>query len=131
LKLLRFPLVPMILGVVLGNIAEINLNRAVSISFDPSFFITRPWSLFFLIIAFFSALFPMYQAAIGEKRWTLLYTPALAICCAVPLFMMQGYVRPLIGAGLVAFGLWMIWQRARGGWKLGAPAHKIALGEET
>jgi putative tricarboxylic transport membrane protein len=131
MKLLRFPLVPMILGVVLGNIAEINLNRAVSISLDPSFFITRPWSLFFLIIAAFSAAFPMYQAAIGEKRWTLLYTPALAICCAVPLFMMQGYVRPLIGAGLVAIGLWMIWQRARSGWKLVAPAHKIALGEET
>jgi putative tricarboxylic transport membrane protein len=131
LKLLRFPLVPMILGVVLGNIAEINLNRAVSISLDPSFFLTRPWSLFFLIIAAFSAVFPMYQAAIGEKRWTLLYTPALAMCCAVPLFMMQGYVRPLIGAGLVAMGLWMIWQRARGGWKLVAPEHKIALGEET
>jgi hypothetical protein len=45
--------------------------------------------------------------------------------------MMQGYVRPLIGAGLVAMGLWMIWQRARGGWKLVAPEHKIALGEET
>jgi hypothetical protein len=45
--------------------------------------------------------------------------------------MMAGYVRPVIGAGLVAMAAWMIWQRARGGWKLEPAAHKIALGEET
>jgi len=52
-----FPLAPMILGVVLGNIAELNLSRALAISTDLSPFVTRPWSLFFLIIAFFLALF--------------------------------------------------------------------------
>ena len=46
-----FPLAPMILGVVLGNIAELNLSRAFAITTDLSPFVTRPWSLFFLTIA--------------------------------------------------------------------------------
>ena len=43
-----FPLAPMILGVVLGNIAELNLARAFAITTDLSPFVTRPWSLLFL-----------------------------------------------------------------------------------
>ena len=42
LKTLGFPLAPMILGVVLGHIAELNLNRALSTSDDLLLFITRP-----------------------------------------------------------------------------------------
>ena len=130
MKLLGFPLVPMILGVVLGNIAEINLNRAISTSVDPTLFFTRPWSLFFLIIAAFSAIFPAYQASLGTKRWTLFYTPALAVSCAIPLFMMKGMVRPAIAACLVAFAAWVIWQRWRNGWQVKRPEHKLTLGEE-
>ena len=67
-----FPLVPMILGVVLGNIAELNLARALAITPDLTPFFTRPWSLFFMIITIFSALFPMFQGhRIKEKAWTL------------------------------------------------------------
>ncbi|HDO52241.1 MAG TPA: Tat pathway signal protein, partial [Rhizobiales bacterium] len=51
MRQLGFPLAPMILGVVLGNIAELNLSRAMAITTDLSPFVTRPWSLFFLIIA--------------------------------------------------------------------------------
>ena len=61
MKVLRFPLAPMILGVVLGHIAELNLNRALSTNDDLLLFLTRPWSLFFLILGLFSMFFPLYQ----------------------------------------------------------------------
>ena len=120
MKVFGYPLVPMILGVVLGNIAEINLNRAFTTSPDIWLFFTRPWSLFFLIIALFSGAFPFYQAASESKRWTLLYTPMLTITTALPLFMMEGWIRPAVGAGLVLLGLFMIVQRARAGWQVGS-----------
>ncbi|RME95546.1 MAG: Tat pathway signal protein, partial [Alphaproteobacteria bacterium] len=50
-----FPLAPMILGVVLGNIAELNLARAMAIDTSLLHFFVRPWSLFFFIVALFSA----------------------------------------------------------------------------
>ncbi len=46
MRTLGFALAPMILGVVLGHLAELNLNRAISTSDDMTLFITRPWSLF-------------------------------------------------------------------------------------
>ena len=70
-----FPLAPMILGVVLGNIAELNLARAMAITTDISPFFTRPWSLFFFTIAIFSAVFPLFQGHRGKKKWTLFYLP--------------------------------------------------------
>ena len=39
MRVLGFPLAPMILGVVLGNIAEINLSRALAISDDVTLFV--------------------------------------------------------------------------------------------
>ena len=90
-----FPLAPMILGVVLGNIAELNLARALAISTDYTLFFTRPWALFFLIIALFSAAFPLFQQARSEgKKWVRFYAPVLLPCIALPLFMMGGAVRP-------------------------------------
>ncbi len=98
-----FPLAPMILGVVLGNIAELNLARALAISTDYTLFFTRPWALFFLIIALFSAIFPMFQNARAEgKRWVAFYAPALLTCISLPLFMMGGMVRP--GLSIIALG---------------------------
>ena len=85
-----FPLAPMILGVVLGNIAELNLARAMAITTDLSPFVTRPWSLFFLIIALFSAVYPLFQAHRGLRIWTLFYSPAACLAASVPLFMMGG-----------------------------------------
>ena len=61
MRQLGFPLAPMILGVVLGNIAELNLARALAIDADPMLFFVRPWSLFFAIVAVFSMIFPIYQ----------------------------------------------------------------------
>ena len=107
---LGFPLAPMILGVVLGNIAELNLSRAMAITTDLSPFVTRPWSLFFLIIAVFSAFFPVFQEQRGKKAWTRYYPAALAACAAPPLFMMGGLVRPTLGTMLLLLAGYLAYQ---------------------
>jgi len=116
-----FPLAPMILGVVLGNIAELNLARSFAITTDISPFFTRPWSLFFFIIAMFSAVFPWFQNSRGKHKWTLFYLPAALLAVSVPAIMMGGVVRPAIGAGLIVLAAFILWRRARGGWRLEAP----------
>ena len=115
-----FPLAPMILGVVLGNIAELNLARAFAITTDLSPFVTRPWSLLFLLLAIFSAFFPLYQSSQFKRRWTLAYSPCMAAAVSIPVFMMGGAVRPVIGVMLVALSVYLIWKRARSGWQLPA-----------
>lgn len=103
-----FPLAPMILGVVLGNIAELNLARALAISTDLSPFVMRPWSLFFLIIALFSAVFPFFQESRRKgARWTYFYGPALLLAAAGPLTMMGGNVRPVLAGACVLLAIWL------------------------
>ena len=119
-----FPLAPMILGVVLGNIAELNLARAFAITTDLSPFVTRPWSLLFLLLAIFSAIFPLYQSSQFKRRWTLAYSPCMAAAVSIPVFMMGGAVSPVIGVMLVALSVYLIWKRARSGWQL--PASELA-----
>ena len=119
-----FPLAPMILGVVLGNIAELNLARAFAITTDLSPFVTRPWSLLFLLLATFSAFFPLYQSSQFKNRWTLVYSPCMAAAISIPVFMMGGSVRPVIAVMLVALSGYLIWKRIRSGWQL--PSNKLA-----
>lgn len=111
-----FPLAPMILGVVLGNIAELNLARAMAITTDLTLFVTRPWALFFLIIAMFSAVFPYYQAQRNKARWTLFYLPVACFAVSGPLFMMGGVSRTVLAAVVVLFGVFTLWRRAQAGW---------------
>jgi len=54
LKALDYPLAPLVLGVILGPIAETNLRRALMTDSDWSLFVTRPVSLIFLIAALLS-----------------------------------------------------------------------------
>ncbi len=108
---LGFPLAPMILGVVLGDIAELNLNRAWSISDNVALFFTRPWSAFFLVLAVFSAVFPWFQRDRGRRRWTLFYLPLFCLVVAFPLIGMGGTVRPVIGTGLLVIGAYLSWRR--------------------
>jgi putative tricarboxylic transport membrane protein len=61
MKKFGFPLTPMILGVILGPLAETNLRRALQTSSDYSLFFTRPISLVLLILAGISLLYPFYQ----------------------------------------------------------------------
>jgi putative tricarboxylic transport membrane protein len=126
-----FPLAPMILGVVLGNIAELNLARCMAITTDLSPFVTRPWALFFLIIAVFSAAFPIYQAHRGKMKWTLLYLPVACFAASTPLYMMGGLPRPILATVVVAFGAYTLWRRAQEGWQLdpdSAAERKISEG---
>lgn len=107
---LGFPLAPMILGVILGPIAERWLARAVTLSSDPTLFVTHPWSLFFLLLALFSLFFPFYQHFAGRHVWTRFYTPLLLAALAVPLAMMPGYLRPILSGVLVVLAGWTLWR---------------------
>ena len=118
LKTLGFPLAPMILGVVLGHVAELNLSRALSISEDLTLFVTRPWALFFLVISVFSAAFPWYQARRHEARWTLFYFPAFCLAIVTPLFLMGGVVRPVLAGALLLLAGFTVWRHQRAGWQL-------------
>lgn len=120
MKKFGFPLAPVILGVVLGDLAELNLNRAWTISEDVSLFFTQPWSLFFLLLAAFSTVFPLYQKYRGKRKWTLAFLPAMLICQAIPLFMMGSSIRIGIGSLMVAFGAWLLWRAYQSGWALRA-----------
>ena len=108
MRCLGFPAAPFILGVVLGGVAELNLNRALSTSDDYTLFLTRPWSLLFLVLAVFSALYPLYQAARGKSRWADWYAPAMCACAAPALFMMDGWFRPAMGVALLALGAFAV-----------------------
>jgi putative tricarboxylic transport membrane protein len=105
---LGFPLAPMILGVILGPIAERWLARATTLSTDPILFLTHPWSLFFVMLTVFSLLFPLYQRDAGKRLWVRYYTPALFAALAVPLALMGGYVRPVFGAVLLIAAIFVL-----------------------
>ena len=111
-----FPLAPMILGVVLGNIAEINLARAMAISSDLTIFLTRPWSLLFLVIAFFSIVFPYFRHRRGKTMWPLFFLPLALFSISVPLVMMGGIPRPTIALCLILIGCWILYKRGKAGW---------------
>ena len=115
-----FPLAPMILGVVLGDIAELNLARALAISTEISPFFTRPWSLFFLIVAVFSAFFPLFQEHRGKFKWTLFFLPFACFAVSLPLYLMGGVARPVIAVIVLGFGVYTLWKRWKSGWKLTA-----------
>ncbi len=112
MRKLGFPLAPMILGVVLGKLAELNIARAIGISDDYSLFITRPWSLFFLIMAIVSVLFPFYQNAKKDTLFTKMYVPISMILLALPLFLMGSPVRMVVGGILLLAGCYFIYKRS-------------------
>ena len=68
MKKFGFPLTPMILGVILGPLAETNLRRALQTSSDYSLFFTRPISLILLILAGISLFYPFYQRFRDRKK---------------------------------------------------------------
>ena len=112
MRKLGFPLAPMILGVVLGKLAELNIARPIGISDDYSLFVTRPWSLFFLIMAIVSVLFPFYQNAKKDTLFTKMYVPISMILLALPLFLMGSPVRMVVGGILLSAGCYFIYKRS-------------------
>ncbi|AQU81444.1 MAG: tripartite tricarboxylate transporter permease [Halomonas sp.] len=61
LKKLDYPLAPLVLGVVLGPIAETNLRRAFQTSADWTLFFTRPISALLLALAVISIVYSIYS----------------------------------------------------------------------
>lgn len=118
MRKLKFPLAPMILGVVLGQIAELWLARATAISTEITPFFTHPWSLFFIILAVFSMFFSAYQTHRGRKRWTIFFTPALIASMSVPMFMMVGTVRPVVGGLLLVVAAFLLFKLHKRGWQV-------------
>jgi putative tricarboxylic transport membrane protein len=109
-----FPLTPMVLGVVLGPLAEINLSRAIATSDDLTLFFTRPWALFFFVMAVFSVFFPVYQAARNaQKRWATYYAAAFIACLAVPTILMGGWFRTGLGIAFLVMAVLMFVKRSR------------------
>jgi putative tricarboxylic transport membrane protein len=109
-----FPLAPMILGVVLGNIAELNLARALAIDADPMLFFIRPWSLFFAIVAIFSMIFPIYQK--NRDTGSLLeriFSPLVLLSLSLPLFMMGGLLRTTLAVAAITISSSILWRRFR------------------
>lgn len=61
LRKLDYPLAPLVLGVVLGPIAETNLRRAFQTSADWTLFFTRPISALLLTLAVVSIIYSIYS----------------------------------------------------------------------
>jgi putative tricarboxylic transport membrane protein len=111
MRKLGFPLAPMILGVVLGKLAELNIARAIGTSDDYFLFLTRPWSLFFLLMAIVSILFPFYQNANKDSLFSKIYVPISMMVLSFPLFLMGSPVRMIIAAILLLTGSFLIYKR--------------------
>jgi putative tricarboxylic transport membrane protein len=63
MKKFDYPAAPLVLGVILGPMAEDNLNRALLVSGnDWSVLVQRPISLAFLVLALVSIVVPLYTA---------------------------------------------------------------------
>ena len=64
-----YPVAPLILGVILGPMAEANLNRALLISGNSLMvFIERPFSLAFLILSVFSITVPLVKSYLAWRK---------------------------------------------------------------
>jgi putative tricarboxylic transport membrane protein len=57
----RFPLAPLILGLILGDQIEVNLLRAIMSDPDPWLFFTRPISGSLLALSLASVIFALWQ----------------------------------------------------------------------
>jgi len=69
LKKVGFGMAPLVLGMILGDLAEVSLRRAMLLSdFDPSVLITRPISGVLIGFAILSLCYPFIQKFIVSKR---------------------------------------------------------------
>ena len=82
---------------------------ALAINADPMLFITRPWSLFFAIIAIFSTVFPLFQKQRGSgSLLERLYSPFLLLSLSIPLFMMGGMFRTSLAVLAILGSVYML-----------------------
>ncbi|MEO0497961.1 MAG: tripartite tricarboxylate transporter permease [Pseudomonadota bacterium] len=77
LRLLSFPMAPMILGFILGGMMEENLRRALLINNDSwSFLYDRPLTLAILLIAAACLFVPMIMPALKRMRHKTQHSPS-------------------------------------------------------
>lgn len=120
-----YPIAPFVLGVVLGGIAEVNLIRALSISADYMYFVTRPWSLLFIGLTLLSVLMAMVShQRIPKKVLAILQLPILLVICA-SLVQMPGIVRPSLAIIILVIALFNTYKSFSG--RGGAKNHKSAI----
>lgn len=113
MRALNFPIVPIVLGAVLGKVAEQNLSQALAVTTDLMPFFTRPWSLLFITLAVFSCFYPFYQKHKGQKRWTDFYPPIFLASVVPAMFMMDGWIRPVIGGAILIGAIFLAVRRSR------------------
>jgi putative tricarboxylic transport membrane protein len=113
MRALGFPIVPIVLGVVLGQIAEVRLSQVFARGDGLDVFLTRPWALFFILLSFFSILFPFYQKQRNIKVWARYFVPTLLIVLAIPVFMMPGMIRPVIAGVMMLTGVVQMYRQYR------------------
>jgi len=68
LKVNKYPLAPVILGIILGPMMEANLRRAIMTSTDLSLFFTRPISLVLILLSVFSIAYAIYGNVKAKAR---------------------------------------------------------------
>lgn len=69
MKKFKYPGAPMVLGIVLGPIAEQNLNRALIVSNnDWSTFLTHPISCCFLVLSLFIIVYSIFKNARAKRK---------------------------------------------------------------
>ena len=71
----RFPLAPLILGLILGDQIEVNLLRAIMSDPNPWLFLTRPISGFLLALSVASVIFALWQHHRHKGRKTEVEDP--------------------------------------------------------
>ncbi len=113
MRALGFPIVPIVLGAVLGQVAEQNLSQALAVTTDLTPFFTRPWSLLFITLAVFSCFYPFYQKHKGQSRWTEYYPPVFMAAIVPSLFMMDGWIRPTLGGIILVSAVVLLVLRSR------------------
>ncbi len=113
MRALGFPIVPIVLGVVLGQIAETRLSQVFARGDGLDVFLSRPWALFFILLSIFSIAFPSYQKLRGLAQWARYFVPILMIVLALPVFMMPGVIRPAIAVVMALTGIVQIFMIVR------------------
>jgi putative tricarboxylic transport membrane protein len=69
LKKLQFGLAPLILGMILGDIAEVSFRRAMLLAnFEPGIFLTRPISAVLIAFAVLSLCYPFFQRYLVKRK---------------------------------------------------------------
>jgi putative tricarboxylic transport membrane protein len=106
MKKFGFPLAPMILGVILGDLAEVNMNRAYMSDPDPTLFFTRPISLFFVVLAIVSLVFPFWQQN-RHLAWADYFPPVSLLAVSIPFWISPGNLK-FGGLIFAAAGIYLI-----------------------